>query len=115
MSTFRKERMGEAIRKVVVEKMMREGSLVPNALITINKVEMSPDFSYARIFYSVFGPVSEEEAASVLDEQRSAYRYEIAQKLNARHTPKVEFIFDRNTEHAFRIDGLLKNSEQSEV
>lgn len=114
MSGFRKERIGEAIRKVVSEKLMREHSLIPEALITINRVDVTKDFSTAKIFYSVFGPpLSEQETLSIMRKQESEFRYEISQKLNLRRTPRVEFCFDKNTEHAWKIDRLLRTSEKN--
>ena len=110
MPTFRKERMGEAIRKVVCEKMSRHHSLIPSCVLTINRVEVTPDYGLAKIFYSVFGNIDENGAQQVMKTHRSEFRHEVSQKLNLRKTPKIEFFFDKNTEHAFKIDGLLKKS-----
>jgi|SRR5580704_4542507 ribosome-binding factor A len=110
MPTFRKERMGEAIRKVVSEKFSRDHSPIPNAIITVNRVELAKDFSTAWIFYSVFGSdLEEKELALIMKQHESEFRYEISQKLNLRRTPRIEFRFDKNTEYAFKIDGLLKS------
>lgn len=115
MPTFRKERMGEAIRKVVTEKLLREHSLVPNGLITVNEVVVNPDYSMAKIYYSVFGTnLSEKELAALIKPHEAEYRYEISKKLNLRHTPKIEFCFDKNAEHAYRINELLKKSSGEE-
>jgi len=109
MPMFRKERMGEAIRKVITEKLMRDRSPIPRALVTINRVDLTQDFALAKVFYSVFGDeVKEEDAAFLMKEQQSEFRYEISQKLNLRRTPKVLFCFDKNTEYAFHIDELLR-------
>lgn len=109
MTGFRKERMGEAIRKVVTSKLMREQSLIPSALITINRVDVTSDFATAKVFYSVFGSVDEREANALMKEHQNEFRHEISQKLNLRKTPKVVFCFDKNTEYAFEIDKLLKS------
>jgi len=110
MTTFRKERMGEAIRKVVCDKVARL-SLVPRGMITINRVDVTPDYGVARIFYSVFGTdMPEEETQALMKVHRSEFRHEISQKLNLRRTPRVEFCFDKNTEYAFKIDSLLKQN-----
>lgn len=112
MPTFRKEKMGEAIRKVVTEKLLREHSLIPAALVTINRVDVTPDYGVAKIFYSVFGgDVGEKEASVLMKGHQAEFRYEISQKLNLRRTPRVEFCFDKNTEYAFKIDGLLKGDQ----
>lgn len=110
MATFRKERMSEAIRKVVTEKLMRDISPIPKALVTINRVDVSKDFAVAKIFYSVFGEdIKEQEAYALMKRQQPEFRYEISQKLDLRRTPRIEFCFDKNTEYAFKIDKLLKN------
>lgn len=108
MPTFRKEKMGEAIRKVVCEKVARHHSLIPSCVLTINRVDVTPDYSVAKIFYSVFGGVDEEEAQRLMKPHQPEFRFEISQKLNMRRTPRIEFCFDKNTEHAFKIDGLLR-------
>lgn len=110
MPTFRKERMNEAIRKVVTQKLMRQHNLIPQAMVTINRVDVTKDFGTARIFYSVFGGnIDEKTASALMKEHQAEYRYEISQKLNLRRTPKIEFCFDKNTEYAFKIDALLKS------
>jgi ribosome-binding factor A len=109
MSTFRKERMSEAIRKVVCEKIARYHSLIPQGLVTINRVDVTPDYQVAKIFYSVFGAnLNEKEAEAVMKSHQPEFRYEISQKLKLRRTPRIEFCFDKNTEYAFKIDSLLK-------
>lgn len=111
MPTFRKEKMGEAIRKVVCEKVARHHSLIPSCVLTINRVDVTPDYSVAKIFYSVFGSgVDEVEAQRLMKTHQPEFRFEISQKLNLRRTPRIEFCFDKNTEHAFKIDGLLRQN-----
>lgn len=101
--------MGEAIRKVVSERLAREQSLIPGGLVTVNRVDVAKDFSTAWVFYSVFGSdLSEKDLAVAMKEHQAEFRHEISKKLNLRHTPRVEFCFDRNIEYAFKIDSLLK-------
>lgn len=108
MPTFRKERMGEAIRKVITQKLIRDSSPIPQAIVTINRVDVTKDYGLAKIFYSVYGnSVSEQEAAHLMKEHQPEFRHEISQKLNLRRTPKIEFCFDKNIEHAFKIAKLI--------
>lgn len=109
MPTFRKERMSEAIRRVVTEKLARDHSPIPKSIVTVNRVDVTDDFSLARIFYSIYGPsLCEEELSSTMKNHEPEFRYEISQKLNLRRTPRIEFCFDKNTGYAFKIDKLLK-------
>jgi ribosome-binding factor A len=113
MTTFRKERMGEAIRKVVSEKVTRHHSLIPQGMVTINRVDVSADCGFAKIFYSVFGAnLDEKEADDLMKSHQPEFRYEISQKLKLRRTPHIQFCFDKNTEYAFKIDSLLKQDSE---
>lgn len=110
MSTFRKERMGEAIRQVVSEKISRGASLIPHAIVTINRVDVSADYGVAKIFYSIFGSsIQEIEAQKLMKVHQPEFRFEISRKLNLRHTPEVKFCLDKNVEYAARIESLLKD------
>lgn len=109
MATFRKERMGEAIRKVVCEKVARHHSLLPKGMLTINRVDVTADYGVAKVFYSIFGSdLGEKEVQNIMKDHQPEFRFEISQKLNLRHTPVIEFCLDKNTEYAFKIDSLLK-------
>lgn len=109
MTTYRKERMAEAIRKVVCEKVARYHSLIPQGMVTINRVDVSADYGLAKIFYSVFGANLDEKAAQdLMKGHQPEFRYEVSQKLKLRRTPQIQFCFDKNTEYAFKIDSLLK-------
>ena len=113
MPSCRKEKIGEAIRKVVCEKIARHQGLIPSCVLTINRVEVSADYELAKIFYSVFGNnIGEAEAQKIMKSHQPEFRFEVSKALNMRRTPRIEFCFDRNTEHAFRIDGLLKQGSE---
>jgi ribosome-binding factor A len=112
MATFRKERMGEAIRKIVCEKVARHHSLLPQGMVTINRVDVTADYGVAKIFYSVFGcDLNEQEAQAVMKDHQPEFRYEISKKLNLRRTPRIEFCFDKNTAYAFKINSLLSQHD----
>jgi ribosome-binding factor A len=112
MTSFRKERMGEAIRKVVSEKLSRERGLIENAFITVSRVDLSADLGVAKVFYSVFGDgVDMATADEVMKEHCGEFRYEVSQKLKLRHTPKIEFCFDKNAEYASRVHQILAEAE----
>ncbi len=112
MPTFRKERMGEAIRKVVCEHLARAGSPA-GGFLTINRVMVTPDYAWAKVFYSAYCPdKSPEEIDAAMAQQVSEYRHAVAHKLNLRKTPRIQFCFDKNTEYAFLINQKLNGSPE---
>ena len=76
--------------------------------VTVTDVDLSPDFSHARVLVSVLG--TEEERAESLAGLQSAAGYvrrEITQRLRLRRSPEIMFVLDRGAEEAARIEGLL--------
>ncbi len=76
--------------------------------VTVTAVDLSPDFSHARVLISVLG--SEQERAESLAGLESAAGYvrrEITQRLRLRRSPEIIFLLDRGAEEAARVEELL--------
>ena len=66
-------------------------------MVSITDVEVSRDMSHAKVFTTVLGKESEQEAAeaiAVLNKAAGFLRSEMAKINNARTTPKLRFYFD---------------------
>jgi ribosome-binding factor A len=77
-------------------------------LVTVTRVDLSPDFSHARVLVSVLG--SEEERAESLAGLASAAGYvrrEVAQRLRLRRAPEIVFVLDRGAEESAHIEAVL--------
>jgi len=75
-------------------------------MVTINAVEVTPDYVHARIFFSVLtGDVAETEAA--LNEAAGFLRNSLFKKLQIHTVPTLHFQFDRSTERAAELSSLI--------
>lgn len=117
-SRRRPEQVGELVRQVIAEALTREVRDPRIGLVTLTRVEASPDLSHARVFVAVPGDLAEAEAERVLSGLRSAagfLRNKVARALSTRITPELHFELDRGAEHAARINTLLAElREESE-
>ncbi len=110
MPTFRKERIAESIREVLSKKIIKESGMIPNGILTISRVDLSPDYGFAKVFYTVFGvDLDEKLVSSIMKQFEPECRHEVSKKLNMRKTPRIKFEFDKNTEYAAKVDRLLAN------
>jgi ribosome-binding factor A len=77
-------------------------------LISILDVQISPDNQHAKVFVSVLGD-EDEARAKVRRLQRAArfFRRELAERLNLRHTPAIEFVHDTSIVRGARVLELL--------
>ena len=78
-------------------------------LITVTKVNITPDMSLARVFLSLFGPGNKEEVFNWVKHQKSEIRHQlgIRTKNQLRIIPDLEFFIDDSLDYIENIDNLL--------
>lgn len=112
--------MGKYRRDRINEEMMRElGEILRNVkdprvsqhFITVIRAEVTPDLKYAKIFYSVMDADSEEfnekELRQGLKSASPYIRGQIAERLNLRITPELNFVYDPSIAYGAKINQIL--------
>jgi ribosome-binding factor A len=75
-------------------------------MVTINAVEVTPDYAHAKEFFSLLvGDVEQCEAA--LNEAAGFLRNALFKKLQIHTVPTLHFVFDRTTERAAELNLLI--------
>ena len=75
-------------------------------MVTINAVEVSPDYAHAKVFFSVLvGEPAESELA--LNEAAGFLRNGLFKRLSIHTVPTLHFQFDRTTERAVELSALI--------
>lgn len=75
-------------------------------LVTLNAVEVSPDYAHAKVYFSLLvGNAAECEAA--LNEAAGFLRNGLFKRLAIHTVPTLHFQFDRTTEHAAELSALI--------
>ena len=103
------------IRQVVGEALVGDVRDPRIQLVTITRVEVSPDLSTARVYVVVHGDQeAKEQALEGLASAAGYLRSKVAKALTTRVTPELKFEIDRGVEHAARIDQLLAEIKREE-
>ena len=111
METTRQQKVARQIQKDISDIFTKEGApFVAGTMVSVTKVRVSPDLSFAKIYISVF-PFSESER--VLDtitvnisQVRKALGNRIRRQM--RIVPELAFGIDDSLEYISHIDDLLK-------
>jgi ribosome-binding factor A len=75
-------------------------------MVTINSVEVSPDYAHAKVYFSLL--VGDPEAcATALNEAAGWLRNGLFKKLAIHTVPTLHFHFDRTTERAADLSALI--------
>lgn len=80
-------------------------------LVTITKVELSPDLLYAKIFYSVLGGKAERSKAEhMLASAAGFIQRQVARVLETRKVPHITWHFDDSLEKAQHLDATIRKA-----
>ena len=78
-------------------------------MVTINAVEVSPDYAHAKVFFSLL--VGEPaECQQGLNEAAGYLRNGLFKRLQIHTVPTLHFQFDRTTEHAAELNALIRQA-----
>lgn len=109
MNIKRANRIGEEIRKIISELLLN-GLKDPrvSSMTTINKVDVTRDLSYAKIYVSVLGDDQEkDETIEGLNSAKGFVRKTIGSNLDIRYIPQPIFILDDSIEEGIRMSKLI--------
>lgn len=108
MGTRYQKRAADLVQSHLTDLLRKRVNDPRLQMVTITGVEVTPDATRARVYFSVLGDA--EEAAETLRLLRSMagfLRRELGQRIRLRHTPELIFQWDASMERGDRIAGLL--------
>jgi ribosome-binding factor A len=113
--TLRQERVNELIRTHVASLLVKEVSFKVGVLVTVAKVEVTPDLRQAHVGVSVF-PL-EEEGYVMETLHKELYRLQGAlnQLLHMQPLPKIRFFVDVTEANAQVVEELLMQIERESL
>ncbi|HEY9068357.1 MAG TPA: 30S ribosome-binding factor RbfA, partial [Burkholderiaceae bacterium] len=101
----RSYRIADQIQRDVAE-LIRELKDPRVGMVTINAVEVTPDYAHATVLFSLLvGDPQECEAA--LNEAAGYVRNSLFKRLQIHTVPTLHFKFDRTTERAAELNALI--------
>ena len=83
-------------------------------MVTLQAVEVTPDYAHAKVFFSLLvGDVTECEAA--LNEAAGFLRNGLFKRLQIHTVPTLHFHFDRTTERAAELSALIQQANSTQA
>lgn len=79
-------------------------------LTTVTEVEVTSDYSYAKVFVSFLGDGDVKAKMTILNNAAGFIRHELAQKMTIRKIPELRFVYDDTLEKAAKLDAILKKA-----
>lgn len=77
------------------------------AIVSVTKVDTTPDLKYAKVYLSVFPDDRKDEIFNAVKSSVTFLRREIARNVKLRITPELHLMLDDTLEYSQKIDELF--------
>jgi ribosome-binding factor A len=111
MESTRQVKVGRQIQKDLGEIFQREvAGILLGSMVTVTEVRMSPDFSFAKVFVSIFPADKREGVMAAINQNVKTIRHELGKRVRnqLRIVPELAFFIDDTLDYVEKIDRLLK-------
>ena len=105
-------RVADQIQRDLAELIARELKDPRVGMVTIQSVEVTPDYAHAKVFFSLLTG-DPEEAAEGLTAAAGFLRNGLFKRLHIHTVPTLHFVFDRTTERAADMNALIAKAVSS--
>ena len=105
-------RVADQIQRDLAELIAREVKDPRVGMVTLNAVEVTPDYAHAKVFFSVLTG-DPQETQEALNHAAGHLRNLLFKRLHIHTVPTLHFIFDRTTERAADMNALIAKAVAS--
>jgi ribosome-binding factor A len=115
MNEKHKGRIEQTLRQLIAELLMRKVKDPRVTEVSIIDVEMSKDYSLARIRYNVIGGSENlEDVQRGLESCRGFVRSQIKNHLRLRIIPELVFVYDSSLDRAMALEELIQQIHEEQ-
>ena len=107
------KKINKLLKEEVSKVILREVDL-SECLITVTRVNASPNLQEAKIYVSVMPTDRSDEIFSFLNKNIYDIQQQLNNRLNMRPVPKIIFKEEKKTKQAARIEEILEDIKEEE-
>jgi len=102
-------KVADQIQRDLTELIARELKDPRVGMVTINAIEVTPDYAHAKVFFSLLTG-NPEETLQGLNAAAGFLRSGLFKRLHIHTVPTLHFVFDRTTERAADMNALISKA-----
>ena len=113
----RTQRVADFLKQELATLIQQEVRDPRIGMVSVTDAEVSRDLSHAKVFVTVLGKDSEQEAeqsVAALNKASGFLRSQLARSNNARTTPRLRFYFDSSVGRGQHLSGLIEKAVQAD-
>ena len=107
MSHGRPQRVADLIQRELSDLIRREVRDPRVGMVTLTSVDVSPDLSHAKVFFTLLQKERIDAAAQALQRASGFLRSQLAHRMKMYTTPELRFVYDESVERGDRLSQLI--------
>lgn len=83
--------------------------------VTVTDCKVTNDLSYAKVYVTVLNQNRIKETMEALKNASGFIRRKLTDRVDIRHIPQLEFVYDESIEYGKKIENILEHIHDDEV
>ncbi len=108
------ERIASMLEKEISYILMMEVKDADIKFVTVTGVKVSSDLSYAKVYVTVLDDSKKESTMKALKDASGFIRHELYDRVDIRHIPELEFIYDESIAYGKKIEDIIEEIHEKE-
>lgn len=82
--------------------------------VTVTDCKVTNDLSFAKVYYTTLDDSKKEEVKKSIKNASGFIRHELTDRMEIRHIPELEFVYDESIEYGKKIEEKIKEIHEEE-
>jgi ribosome-binding factor A len=108
----RPQKLGDLIQRDLSELLARELRDPRVGMLTITSVDVSPDLSHAKVFFTLLQKEKLEDTLHGLKRSAGFLRSQLARRIKLYTTPELRFVYDESVERGDHLSRLIDSTKK---
>lgn len=107
------DRINHSIVRGISYILMTEVKDEDIKFVTITDCKTTNDLSFAKIYFTVLDDSKRESTLEALKNASGFIRKELAERIEIRHIPELEFVYDESIEYGKKIENIIEEIHEN--
>ncbi len=82
--------------------------------VTVTDCKVTNDLSFAKVYVTVLNNERKSETMAALKSASGYIRHELTDRVDIRHIPELEFVYDESIEYGKKIETIIEKIHEEE-
>lgn len=108
------DRIASMLEKEIGYILMTEVKDPDIKFVTVTSVKLASDLGYAKVYVTVLDENKKDETLRSLKAARGFIRRELADRVEIRHIPELDFVYDESIAYGKKIESMIEEIHKEE-